>query len=69
MDKSTIHREAPMNMPARPDLKPGDETPPDTPGAGEDLCEICGGSGKLADGKACPTCEGTGRVMRGIGGG
>ena len=52
-----------------PDLKPGDEAEPGTPGAAEDLCETCGGSGKLADGKICPECEGTGRVMRGIGGG
>jgi len=52
-----------------PDLKPGDEAEPGTPGAAEDLCEGCGGSGKLPDGKPCPECEGTGRVMRGIGGG
>jgi RecJ-like exonuclease len=52
-----------------PDMKPGDEAEPGTPGAGEDLCETCGGSGKLDDGKTCPECEGTGRVMRGIGGG
>ncbi|MFK3737061.1 hypothetical protein [Massilia sp. TN1-12] len=55
--------------PAAPDLKPGDEAQPGTPGAAEDLCETCGGSGKLAGGKTCPECEGTGRVMRGIGGG
>jgi hypothetical protein len=65
---STIS-EDPMTMTPDPDLKPGDEAEPGTPGAGEDLCETCGGSGKLADGKTCPECEGTGRVMRGIGGG
>jgi hypothetical protein len=57
-----------MSMTPDPDLKPGDEAEPGTPGAGEDLCETCGGSGKV-DGNTCPECEGTGRVMRGIGGG
>lgn len=51
-----------------PPLNPGDEAPPGTPGAGEDICDACGGSGKL-NGAACPSCGGTGRVMRGIGGG
>jgi hypothetical protein len=58
-----------MSITPDPDLKPGDEAEPGTPGAAEDLCDGCGGSGKLADGKTCPECEGTGRVMRGIGGG
>jgi hypothetical protein len=42
-----------------PDLKPGDEAEPGTPGF----------RGKIEGGKQCPECEGTGRVMRGIGGG
>jgi hypothetical protein len=50
-------------------LSPGDEAMPGTPGTGEDLCEDCGGSGKLRGGQECPTCEGTGKVIRGIGGG
>jgi hypothetical protein len=50
------------------DLKPGDEAEPGTPGTGDDLCETCGGSGKV-EGKTCPECEGTGHVVRGIGGG
>jgi RecJ-like exonuclease len=50
-------------------LMPGDEAAPGTPGAGEDICEVCSGSGKLASGAACPNCGGSGRVMRGIGGG
>jgi RecJ-like exonuclease len=68
MGVSFNHYEDSMSYPD-PDLKPGDEAEPGTPGAAEDLCEGCGGSGKLPDGKPCPECEGTGRVMRGIGGG
>lgn len=52
-----------------PHLKPGDEALPDTPGTGEDICGDCGGSGKRKDGNECPTCEGTGRIIQGIGGG
>ncbi|HEY8609440.1 MAG TPA: hypothetical protein VIM12_20180 [Noviherbaspirillum sp.] len=50
-------------------LKPGDEAQPGVAGTGEDLCEDCGGNGVRKDGSPCPTCEGTGRVVRGIGGG
>jgi len=49
-------------------LKPGDEAAPGTPGTGEDLCPVCGGSGKK-NGADCPECEGTGRITQGIGGG
>ena len=58
-----------MNMHTDPDMNPGDEAEPGTPGAGEDVCEACAGSGKLSDGKPCSNCGGTGKVMRGIGGG
>ena len=54
---------------ADPELNPGDEAKPGTPGAAEDICDGCSGSGKLADGTECPECGGSGRVMRGIGGG
>lgn len=50
-------------------LNPGDEAAPGTPGAAEDICDQCSGSGKLSGGGECPECGGTGRVMRGIGGG
>jgi DnaJ-class molecular chaperone len=50
-------------------LKPGDEAWPGTPGTGEDLCPDCGGTGKKKDGSECPTCEGSGRIVQGIGGG
>ncbi len=48
-------------------LNPGDEAAPGTPGAAEDLCPECSGSGKLNDGP-CPNCGGTGKVVQGIGG-
>jgi hypothetical protein len=46
---------------------PGDEAPPGTPGTGENLCRACGGSGQQ-EGKACPVCDGSGKVIEGIGG-
>ncbi|MEW6705077.1 MAG: hypothetical protein AB1430_09540 [Pseudomonadota bacterium] len=53
--------------PPRPD-HPGDEAAPGTPGTGEAACRRCGGSGQL-QGKPCPECGGTGKVVEGIGGG
>jgi RecJ-like exonuclease len=50
-------------------LNPGDEAAPGTPGAAEDICSHCTGTGKLEGGTECPECGGSGRVMRGIGGG
>jgi len=48
---------------------PGDNADVGTPGTGEDICRECQGSGKLADGKPCANCGGTGRVVEAIGGG
>lgn len=48
-------------------MAPGDEAPPGTPSTGEDICRACGGTGQL-NGGPCPECEGTGTVVRGIGG-
>jgi len=61
--------EAAMNTTPQPELNPGDEAAPGTPGTGEDICDACSGSGKLADGKPCPECGGSGKVIHGIGGG
>ena len=46
---------------------PGDEAEPGTPGTGENLCRNCSGSGEF-EGKACPVCGGSGKVIEGIGG-
>lgn len=47
---------------------PGDEAAPGTPGTGENICRECKGSGRL-DGGRCPACDGTGKIIEGIGGG
>ncbi|HEY0490167.1 MAG TPA: hypothetical protein VGD30_11680 [Telluria sp.] len=52
-----------------PNMNPGDDAEPGTPGSGEDICDECSGSGKLGDGRECPNCGGTGKVIHGIGGG
>ena len=38
-------------------MAPGDEAPQGTPGAGENICPTCSGSGKV-DGATCETCVG-----------
>lgn len=65
----TYQLEDSMVTNSEPILNPGDEAKPGTPGAAEDICEQCSGSGKLSNGAPCPNCGGSGRVMRGIGGG
>jgi hypothetical protein len=49
-------------------MSPGDEARPGTPGTGEDVCPECNGRGRTASGERCRNCDGTGRVVRGIGG-
>ncbi|MES2980363.1 MAG: hypothetical protein V4731_18235 [Pseudomonadota bacterium] len=47
---------------------PGDDAPPGSPGTGEDICPLCGGSGKLESGRECENCGGSGKVTKAIGG-
>lgn len=54
---------------APPHLKPGDAALPGRPGTGEDICQDCAGTGEGKDGSECQTCEGSGRIIQGIGGG
>ncbi|KQV80296.1 hypothetical protein ASD15_15670 [Massilia sp. Root351] len=53
----------------KPDIEPGDDAAPGTPGTGEDVCPACRGTGKLAGGQPCSECGGSGRITEGIGGG
>ena len=53
----------------RADMNPGDALPADAPGAGENVCYHCGGSGRLESGVACDMCGGTGRVIESVSGG
>jgi hypothetical protein len=48
--------------------RPGDQAPPGAPGAGENLCPECSGTGKV-NGRPCDQCKGTGKIVTGIGGG
>lgn len=58
----------PTSAPAKDsNMNPGDQAPPGTPGAGENLCPDCSGKGSL-NGKRCETCGGTGKVIEGVGG-
>ena len=49
-------------------MAPGDEVPPSAPGAGEDICPSCSGSGRVDD-DTCPECGGSGRIVEAVGGG
>ena len=55
-------------MSTDPDLRPGDDVPPETASAGENLCPGCDGDG-VQNGVECPVCGGTGRVTQAVGGG
>ena len=49
-------------------ISPGDMAPEGISGTGENICQQCGGTGEF-EGRECPTCNGTGKVIEGIGGG
>jgi hypothetical protein len=51
----------------REQINPGDHARPGTHGTGENLCPVCGGTGRV-DAVACTNCGGTGKVIEGIGG-
>ena len=55
-------------MTDEPNMKPGDEAPPDEPAAAENTCEHCAGTGQH-EGETCHVCQGTGVVEEAVGGG
>ena len=66
-------RESLSGEPGQPEhtSPPGTEGTPETvpegtPGAGENICRRCAGSGKV-DGSTCPDCGGTGKVVTPLG--
>lgn len=59
----------PGNPSGQEKLNPGDDAASGTPGAGEDICRECRGTGKLENGTNCSACGGTGKITEGIGGG
>jgi hypothetical protein len=71
--RDTQREDRPSDQPAgssnpnRAPMAPGDEAPAGTAGTGEAICRRCGGKGQI-DGEPCPECEGTGKVIAGIGG-
>ncbi|MYZ48563.1 hypothetical protein [Propylenella binzhouense] len=67
-EKDPTKAQAAVETGANPGANPGDEAAPGTPGSGENICPVCGGTGRL-DGRKCQSCGGTGRVIEGIGGG
>jgi DnaJ-class molecular chaperone len=46
---------------------PGDEAAPGSPQTGEDICPVCGGSGRKEDRTLCVNCGGTGRIVKIVG--
>ena len=66
-EKTFNTSDQPVNV-TTPPLAPGDEAAPGTPGTGENVCRVCGGTGQCGNTGPCPECAGTGRVTVGIGG-
>jgi hypothetical protein len=59
-------RNAPEKLTDTP-MNPGDEAPPGTTGTGENICPDCAGTGRR-DTAPCSTCNGTGKIIQGVGG-
>ena len=51
----------------QPHLRPGDEAPEGSTGTGRHLPDVKGTG--IRNGQTCSECEGTGRIIDGIGGG
>ncbi|HZU90732.1 MAG TPA: hypothetical protein VE993_15900 [Stellaceae bacterium] len=60
-------RNAPAQKGMGTAMNPGDEAPPGTTGTGETICPECAGTGRK-DTAPCRNCNGTGKVIQGVGG-
>jgi DnaJ-class molecular chaperone len=67
-DDRLEHRPTGQEQPGTTAMNPGDVVPPGTPGAGENICPDCGGTGRRG-GEACTTCGGSGTVIEAVTGG
>jgi DnaJ-class molecular chaperone len=67
MEKTAAAKKDDEKQSSQSQVNPGDEASPGTPGSGEGICRVCKGTGKV-DGRACPNCAGTGKIIQGIGG-
>jgi hypothetical protein len=68
MQENPVKQAASGGNPIEPEMNPGDEPPPESPGAGENICPKCTGSGVRDDGARCEHCGGTGKVSERAGG-
>jgi RecJ-like exonuclease len=53
---------------SHPKPSPGDQAVAGTPGTGENICPDCAGTGRI-QGQPCKACDGSGKIIEGIGGG
>ena len=61
-----LRKDHPSDQPAGGRAMP-DRRAPMAPGTGENVCRMCGGKG-MVNGRTCPDCQGSGKVISAIGG-
>ena len=66
-DEEFPRQAAQQQTPTPGQPRAGDDAPPGTSGTGENVCPTCGGTGRIGL-VPCSDCEGTGRVVKAIGG-
>ena len=66
MQEKPFRQAASSGNPIEPEMNPGDEASPALPGASENVCPKCTGSGIRDDGGRCEHCGGTGKIIEGV---